>query len=266
MENQRSLNQARHFYDETWAPERIKLLKDLKSIKEEVQRQAMIYSIGSITYSSTGLFGAGLAIAGIITAPFTFGASLGLTVAGVATGLTSGIAGITHGAVKLGIVRQQLKDADTFLKKHDESDKKMKRLLHLLALDMEMVRRVQNEINPCDENYSSKVEELFKDVVGLADGVEQLVDISKVFHVYDIAGRVHDVEKFLTIGKLHSAHSSVHVAIGIVTNLASLTLNAIELSRFNKGQLCYNAQRLRSVIEQLQQELDDRKSFMENVS
>lgn len=62
----------------------------------------------SITYSSVGLVGGGLAIAGIFTTPFTFGASLGLTVAGIATGVTSGVAGVTHGAVKFGIVKNIL--------------------------------------------------------------------------------------------------------------------------------------------------------------
>ena len=60
--------------------------------------------------------GGGLVIAGIVTAPFTFGASLALTVAGVATGLTSGVAGVTHGVVKLGIVGKQCQIAEKSLK------------------------------------------------------------------------------------------------------------------------------------------------------
>lgn len=228
-----SFKQARHFCDETWAPERRKLLEDLKSIKDEVQRQGIIHSIGSITYSSAGIVGGGLAIAGIITAPFTFGASLGLTVAGIATGLTSGVAGYTHTKVKSKIVEKQYTDANTCLIKHYESCKEMIGLLELLELDMKTMKFRR-------DHMESNFKELLTDVEGV-----------------DIAGWVDDIETLLTIGKLHTANSSVHVAIKIVTNLASLIWNAVELSGYNKGQLCYDAQRLQSVIEKMQQELDN---------
>lgn len=106
MECMVSFVKARDYYKETWATERREILKELESFRDEIQRQAKIHSIGSITYSSVGLVGGGLAIGGIVTAPFTFGASLGLTVAGIVTGVTSGVAGVTHGAVKFGIVKK----------------------------------------------------------------------------------------------------------------------------------------------------------------
>ena len=54
-----------------------------------------------MTYSRVGLVGGALSVAGIAAAPVTFGTSLALTMAGVATGATSGLAGLTHGLVKM---------------------------------------------------------------------------------------------------------------------------------------------------------------------
>ena len=113
----------KHF--EIWAPERQNVLKELNIIKDEIQRRARIHTIGSITYSTVGLVSGGLAIAGIVTAPFTLGASLSLTVAGVATGVTSGVAGLTHGVVKIGLVRKNcntdIEEITSFIRKTTET-------------------------------------------------------------------------------------------------------------------------------------------------
>uniref|UniRef100_K1PGB9 Apolipoprotein L3 n=1 Tax=Magallana gigas TaxID=29159 RepID=K1PGB9_MAGGI len=151
MECLDSYVKARYFYHKEWAPERRRVLKDLESIRDEVQRQATMHSIGSITYSSVGLVGGGLAIAGIITAPLTFGASLGLT-AGIATGGTSGVAGVTHGAVKFGIVKKQINKAKTNLENHDKHCKGMKSLLELLKQDIQTIKA---NIKDCNRLKSS---------------------------------------------------------------------------------------------------------------
>lgn len=114
------------------------MLKELKEIRDKVQEQARILSIGSITYSSIGLIGGGLTIAGIIAAPFTFGISLGLTAAGIATGATSAVAGVTHGVVKFGIVKQLCEDAKISLKQHKVSCENMRNMLKVLQKEVEV--------------------------------------------------------------------------------------------------------------------------------
>lgn len=108
-----SFKAAKCYYENNWKDGQKKAIEKLKEIKNELQEQAMILSIGTITYSSVGLVGGGLTIAGMLAAPFTAGLSLGLTVAGIATGVTSGVAGVTHGAVKFGIVKHLCEDAKT---------------------------------------------------------------------------------------------------------------------------------------------------------
>lgn len=119
----------------------------------------------------------------------------------------------------------------------------MIRLLEQLELDLKTIKKFRRD------HMESNLKELFTDV----EGVEQLVDIFKVVDFNDIACWVDDIETLLTIGNLQTAHLCVHVANEIVTNLPSLIWNA----EYNKGQLCSDAERLQSVIEQMQQELDD---------
>lgn len=275
MEYLDSFANARHFYDETWATERREILKELESIRNEVQRQATIHSIGSITYSSVGLVGGGLAIAGIITAPFTFGVSLGLTVAGVATGVTSGVAGVTHGAVKTGIVKKQCNNAKTSLENHDKHCKEMKRLLELLKQDIETIKASINESNELKcSNFGQGLKQI-RGVAGVAKGIANLVKHSKAVDVYRITGNVDEVARVLSIGtalddivpsalkdvskgvtKLSTEALSVLAAIGILIDLWSMYWSAAELSKFNKGQLCSEAEKLQNVIDQMQHEYD----------
>lgn len=125
---------AKDHYTQNWQAGRVKVLKEIRA---KVQEQARILSIGSITYSSIGLVGGGLTIAGIIAAPFTFGISLGLTATGIATGVTSAVAGVTHGVVKFGIVKQLCEDAKLSLEQHEVSCENMRNMLKMLQKEVE---------------------------------------------------------------------------------------------------------------------------------
>jgi apolipoprotein L len=76
---------------------RKEVIKKMKELRDDIQEEDRRQNIGKIAYSSTGIIAGGLTITGIALAPFTFVASLGLTIAGAATGAASGIAGISHG-------------------------------------------------------------------------------------------------------------------------------------------------------------------------
>lgn len=125
------LQKACEYYSNHWSIERKEVLLKLREVSYCTEEQAKIRSIRNIAHSSVG-FGGFLAIGGIITAPFTFGASLGLTVAGIATSVTSGISGVNHMTLKLAIIKNQLNNAKEILQKHEESCRKMKKLLEAI--------------------------------------------------------------------------------------------------------------------------------------
>lgn len=84
-----------------------------------------------------------------------------MTVAGIATGLTSGVAGYTHTKVKRKIVEKQYNDANTCLIKHYESCKEMIRLLEPLELDMKTIMKFRRD------HMESNLKELLTDVEGV---------------------------------------------------------------------------------------------------
>jgi hypothetical protein len=259
----------------TWSAERTRVIAELKSIKDEVQRQAEIHSIGSITYSSVGIVGGGLALAGIIAAPFTLGASLGLTVAGVATGVTSGAAGLTHALVKLGIISSKCSDAKTNLENHGKTSDEMRRLLEELKKDVDKIKAYLREKNEIDVSQTLNGIKCSGGAVALTKGVSDLVFNSKAVHVYRITGNADEVAKILSLNKklaklLPSAVKDVSngavklsakvldviTAIGIIVDLGSLVASAVDLSDMKKGELCDEAKKLAKVIKTLQSEYD----------
>ncbi|XP_048753821.2 apolipoprotein L3-like isoform X1 [Ostrea edulis] len=280
MEKFKSFKAAKTYFSNTWAPERKQVIAELTSIKDEVQRQAKIHSVGSITYSSVGLVGGGLAIAGIVTAPFTFGVSLGLTVAGIATGVTSGVAGVAHGVVKFGIVKSKCNEAKTSLENHNTSSKKMKRLVGELV---EEVDEFKLKIKGKNEFEISQIWDGMKrtgSAVMLGKRIYDLVVNSRAADVYRRTGNADEVDRILSLSselgdllpsemkdvskgaaKLSAEALSVVAAIGIVIDLGSLIHNAVDLSKMEKGKLCSEAKKLEEVIKILEEEYDELSKF-----
>lgn len=210
----------------------------MKVVRDSIQEQARRQSIGNITYSSVRL-GGGLAIAGIITAPYTFGASLGLTIAGISAGAASGVASVTHGAVKFGIVKTQINNAKESLDKHSESCKEMVRL----------IGQLQKDIKTIEENMKNDMMSHGTNVVRVrvVKSGTTLVDI--------VPSAFTDVAKW--VSKLSTEALNVLAAMGIVLDLWSLISSSTDLSKFNKGLLCDEAEKLQKVIKEMQKEYDD---------
>ena len=274
LENLDSFKNAKQYF-KIWAPERQNILEELRRIRDEIQRQARIHTIGCITYSSVGLVGGGLAIAGIVTAPVTFGASLALTVAGVATGVTSGVAGVTHGVVKFGIVKKHCNIAQESLKKHNKACKKMKELVLLLKNDIDTIKADITDGHRLDTSHIKEGAKQSGGVVSVGKGIANLVQSSQALAVYRIAGNADEVAKVMRLGtalddiipsalkdvskgvsKLSTEALSVLAAVGIIIDLGSLIYNAVDLAKIEKGKLCSEAEKLHKVIEQMEHEYE----------
>lgn len=275
MENLEQLKKVRiHF--QTWGPERQKVLEDLKIIRDEVQRQARIHSIGSITYSSVGLVGGALSVAGVIAAPFTFGASLALTVAGAATGVTSGVASVTHGAVRIGIVKQQIEDAKASLKQHNATCDEMKRLIILLKTEIKEFK----DRHCLDISHESEIKSQIDYALALHKPIKTLVQRSKAVHVFRTTGSTDEVAKLVNLGnvlddivpsfvknvagkaatKIPAEALSALAVLGILADLYSIVSEAKDLHE--NQELCAEAEKIQNVIEQMQREYDVLKKYL----
>lgn len=107
----------------------------MRNVRDSIAEEARIWSVINNAYSSAGLVGGFLTIAGIITAPFTFGVSLGLTITGLTTAggvITNINTSRTRMMIGLGIVEKKLSNAKEIIQKHYESCKEMKKLLEAI--------------------------------------------------------------------------------------------------------------------------------------
>jgi len=85
------------------------LIVELRSLQEELDKHHRNVNIAKVSGTSTSLVGTALIIGGFIGSFFTFGASLGLSIAG---GAISTAGAITAGATltEWGIIKQSMKD------------------------------------------------------------------------------------------------------------------------------------------------------------
>lgn len=139
MESIKSYVKAKEYFQKIFAPERMKVINELIKVRDDIQKEARIEKIGSINYSSVGIVVGGLAIGGIIAAPFTFGVALALTVASGVVAFYSGSTKINH-IVKEKKVLSKLVDAQTSLQEHDKSCLKISTLLVPLKRDIDRLR------------------------------------------------------------------------------------------------------------------------------
>lgn len=268
MDNLPSFRNAKQTYKH-WCGERLKVIKELESFRDEIQRQCRIHSIGSVTYSSVGIVGGGLTVAGLLLAPFTFGASIALTVAGVATGVTSGVAGVTHGAVKIRLIKQQITLARESLEKHQMTCNDLKESLMTLKQHLKTItnhcgiRGGALDTSNIDKKFVKDLEfKIFgKKTVHGSQILRLLIQIGRNSEEF---ARLHQLlialEKIFPstlegagagVSELDSIVLNVSVAIGIVINLGILIFSAVDLAKIEKGQLSIEASKLQKVIDDM---------------
>lgn len=100
MESFASYVKAKQFFTKSFAPERKKVSEDLTTFKDAIQREHDNQNIGSYAYTGVGILGGALFLGGLVAAPFTAGASLSVSAAGWACGLSYGLATGLHDEIK----------------------------------------------------------------------------------------------------------------------------------------------------------------------
>ncbi|XP_061196690.1 uncharacterized protein LOC133204967 [Saccostrea echinata] len=171
MEKLKTFPEAKQYFTEVWSPERKRVIANLTNIKEIVQEQAKLYSLVSIGCSSIGILGGGLTLVGIVTAPLTLGVSLGFTEAGIATGVTSGAAGLIYGCIKLGIVKKKFSDANFCLENHNRTSAKMKDLIRVLREEGESLEAI------IKDNRDLEVSLAFQEIKRVGEAISVVTEI-----------------------------------------------------------------------------------------
>ncbi|XP_048242843.1 uncharacterized protein LOC125375899 [Haliotis rufescens] len=127
---------------------RMQVVETLNDLANEVDKEVRKARIAKTTFASTGILGSGLAIGGIIAAPFTFGASLGLTIAGVALGVSSGVGGLVTTIIDRLLNSKKTKAAYAAANKY----------LNIVDCIVQIMEEIRNE-------WNAQIEQDFKDKI-----------------------------------------------------------------------------------------------------
>lgn len=266
MESIKSYVKAKEYFQKIFAPERMKVINELIKVRDDIQKEARIQKTGSITYSSVGIVGGGLVIAGIIAAPFTFGGSLALTVTGVVAASYSGFKG--------KMVLSKLVDAQTSLQEHDKSCLKMSTLLVPLKRDIDRLRDeiIANQQSRSEHDNDPET----RNATRIVHGVKTIVRSLRNVNVKDLASNSKFFSKLLKMGntiedvlfpsvstaaegaaKIRTKDLGTMTAVEILTELVASISDAVDLPKIEKGKLCDKAEKLDILITTMQNQYAD---------
>ncbi|CAM4331782.1 unnamed protein product [Leuciscus chuanchicus] len=102
-----------------------KCLSDLEENAVQLDKMKKGASISAVAGSSVGIVGNVLSIVGVALAPVTAGASLGLTIAGLSVGMTSGANSLVTGVTELGVNHKHSRKTNEIFKQYMEDVKKI---------------------------------------------------------------------------------------------------------------------------------------------
>lgn len=189
MENIDVYMDAKSFHTETWAPERGNILRDLISIRDDIQKQRLRYSLGCISYVTIGLLSGSLALAGIIADSCAMEPlALVLTMVGLVTGILSGGAGLILGGMKIVVIKRKCALAMACLEKHEETCKKMKAKLKAVKKNIDAFKADIRAHNNLDTSQLKEELKCSAGSVPLAFKIDDLVTTSKAAEAYRKTG------------------------------------------------------------------------------
>lgn len=207
MQNAYIYTRPKHFWELKFEPERRKMIEELKSLRDDIMSQERKQAIGNIAYSTAGFAGLGLAVAGVVAAPFTFGLSLGLSGAGIAASVSSTVAAITHRKVKVKLVDKKLTVAEKSLNEHNKTTSEMISLLVPLVQNIDLLQenagKLETEVLTSLSSYALEDAKIPRKVVA---AIGSLLGVGNV-----IRSAIHLAE--IDIGKLSSEAEMLHEVI-----------------------------------------------------
>ena len=247
-----SLSRYAHFHAliDQWIEIREKTIKDIRGTTEKLQKHHRNINISRITGSGISIAGSLIAILGFGLAPVTFGASIGLSVGGIALAVAGG--GTAAGASIADIVIQKsnVKEAQEQLT-HD---------YHLLQEIHEIAEGFQN-VSQIDVNQQQSQGVSNTEVAAISGEVLG----QGLFRTGNLGVRLAEVTAFSTLDIGAAAVRAGGVAArgvaaaGIVLNVVLIPIDLIEIVRSSvslaKGSQTKAIKRLNEIVQQLEEQL-----------
>lgn len=261
MENS-FVEQAEQFYEDVFAPERNAVTKDLKRLKDEIQKEDCVQKKGSIAYSGVGIMGGALIIGGLLAAPVTGGASLAVTSGGFAAEMVSGAAEYLHDKFKTKRVNRTITCAKESLQKHEKTCLAMHKYLQPLELEIESLKEKVDKLEQSQSNSKENLQDVLSFLKQLLNEIQEYkMKTLDLEHFLSSIGFDFAKAKFLmSLRVLKEGVTSPPAVLGTLAGVAmvgdvySLTMNINDLA--DERRLCKEARLLNDIIEQIEGECE----------
>lgn len=255
-----SYEDAKYFYKEGFAPEQQKVINDLISLRDEIQREESMQKSKAVTYSRAGIVGGVLVLVGYIVAP---GLSVVLTTCGAVVGITSFVANLLYKDRKVNLVEKKLNQAERSLERYDKLCLEMNKYLLPLKKDIELM---QEKLNAFERHGTDNGQEVLKGF-----SIVQLSAMFKKLELLNIKALIPQSEKLselIKLGKLEIFSSiakelasipsevvGAATVISIIGNIRSISFDEDALKDYELGRLCTEAYELNEVITDIKYEV-----------
>ena len=144
----------------SWKDERIQCIWDISNIADGIEKHHRNVNIVQLPTAGLGILSGVLCITGIALTPVTFGASLGLTIAGAAVGVGAAVTGAGATITDLVLTKKKTKEASDCFENHKKKTAELVELIQKLATCSDKI----------DELYSDEVLNYIRAVVCNSNG------------------------------------------------------------------------------------------------
>ncbi|XP_060080896.1 uncharacterized protein LOC132560250 [Ylistrum balloti] len=225
----------------TWLQVSEETEKICHQIVAELENRRFGVNIATIIGGSTGLVGTGLAVAGVIAAPFTGGLSLGLTIAGAAVG---GVGGATMAGSKITEVVLGSKATDVLKIKQTLLKAKSDELQTAITEFTESVKTMEVDVKELlrDDSLQAVDSAIFSTISTL---------IRALHHLYVIPMTVLRVS-FQGVAMI----SAILIPLAVLVDLGSIAHAGWNLSKQSRTQVSEDLRRIAVVLRSCRLQLE----------
>ena len=268
----------------SWLADRRNVIKAINELADNIEWHHRNISAVQIPTSLFGIAGAVMTITGLALIPVTFGASLGLTIAGAAVGVSAGVTGVTTSVTDLGIAISRSKKAKSIVEEHKASTEEMVKIANaVLDNSLEVCQlATPKSLSVLKETFIRNGGQFAHNailsmktgaIVGLSliktipKAARSLTHLRKGFGVAATAGtstfRTFEMAATdsasgavrvvaTTTGKALTICGFVFSAIGIAVDVVSIAVASYDLAKGSKTSV---SKQLRNVASQLEKEV-----------
>ena len=229
---------------EKWKRDRNITVRQVRELADEIQCHEDNSRIATLTGASAGIVGGGIAIAGGVSAFFTFGASLGLTVVGGAISVVGG-ATLLGTEITNGVLRSvKFKEVEKALEKDKDATSELVEELEKL----EGILKERNEL--IEKNRNVKIRGIVKSVGSTVfNGVQTGTKLAKT-------GSETGETVFKSLGKIGKVSHVAGLALGAVfvaVDIYTLVQTSIDVHNGNKLEV---VKKIHNVAQDLEDEME----------